>query len=161
MRAGTGWDIHRTNPDRTLFLGGVKIPGAAGLAGHSDADVLVHAVVDALLGAAGLGDIGEHFPDTDPELAGISGRAIASGVIALLGGAGLRIVNIDCTVVLETPKLRPHKEAIRASLAEMFHVAIGAVNVKAKTCEGLGPVGRGEAIEARAVALVEKAKLKT
>ena len=154
MRVGTGWDIHRTDADRDLVLGGHPIPGAPGLAAHSDGDVLVHAVADALLGAAGAGDIGEHFPDTDPELAGISGASIAAGVLALLAEKGLRIVNIDCTVTCEKPRLGPHKPAIRNALARIFGVDLGAVNIKAKTHEGLGPVGRGEAIAARAVALV-------
>jgi len=156
MRAGIGWDIHKTTPDRPLVLGGVRIPDAPGLLAHSDGDVLVHAIVDALIGAAGLGDIGNHFPDTDPALKGISGAAIAARVLQLLGGKGLRIVNVDCTVILERPRLEPHKAAIQASLARLFDLPPGDVNVKAKTYEKLGAVGRGEAIEAHAVVLLRR-----
>ena len=157
MRVGIGWDIHRVTTERPLFLGGVNIPGAPGLLGHSDGDVLVHAVTDALLGAAGLGDIGEHFPDTDPSLAGISGESIASRVTGMLAEKGLRIINIDCTVVAEKPRLDSHKPAIKSSLSRIFGVQLGLVNVKAKSMEHLGPVGEGEAIEAFAAVLITQA----
>jgi 2-C-methyl-D-erythritol 2,4-cyclodiphosphate synthase len=156
MRVGLGFDVHPFSDDdaRALVLGGVAFEGAIGLAGHSDADVIAHAVIDALLGAAGLGDIGAHFSDTDPALAGVDSIELLRASVDALAGAGWRAVNVDCAVVLEAPKLAPHREAMQARLS----AAVGApVTVKAKRAEGLGAIGRGEGIAAWAVALVEPA----
>jgi 2-C-methyl-D-erythritol 2,4-cyclodiphosphate synthase len=152
IRTGIGLDTHRFEPGRPLILGGVEIPHEAGLAGYSDADVLAHAVIDALLGAAGKGDIGEHFPDTDPRYAGADSLALLRGVVAALGAS---VVHVDVTVMMERPKLGPHKAAIRASLAAALGIAETAVNVKATTGEGMGFVGRGEGVAALAVATVD------
>ncbi len=152
IRTGIGIDTHRFEPGRPLLLGGVEIPHEAGLAGHSDADVLAHAVIDALLGAAGTGDIGEHFPDTDPRYAGADSLALLRAVVAELGAT---VVNVDATVMMERPKLGAHKAAIRASLAAALGIAEQAVNVKATTGEGMGFVGRGEGVAALAVATIE------
>jgi 2-C-methyl-D-erythritol 2,4-cyclodiphosphate synthase len=149
---GIGWDSHRLVEGRPLILGGVTIPSERGLAGHSDADVLAHAVVDALLGAAALGDIGEHFPDTDERWAGADSLELLGAVVALVGARGLAVVHVDATVVMERPKLGPHKAEIRASLAAALGVDGGRVNVKATTGEGMGFVGRGEGVAALAVA---------
>jgi 2-C-methyl-D-erythritol 2,4-cyclodiphosphate synthase len=152
--AGIGYDSHRLAQGRRLILGGVEIPGAElGLEGHSDADVLTHAVIDALLGAAGMGDIGEHFPDTDERWRDADSIELLKDVMAKLSIAGLEVVNVDCTVVMERPKLGPHRDQIRRRLAQ----AIGLeeeqrVNVKATTGEGIGFVGRGEGVAALAVA---------
>jgi 2-C-methyl-D-erythritol 2,4-cyclodiphosphate synthase len=152
IRTGIGLDTHRFEPGRPLILGGVEIPHDQGLAGYSDADVLTHAVIDALLGAAGRGDIGEHFPDTDPRYAGADSLALLREVVAELGAT---VVNVDATVMMERPKLGPHKAAIRASLAAALGIAEHAVNVKATTGEGMGFVGRAEGVAALAVATVD------
>jgi len=149
MAIGHGWDIHKLVPGRKFLLGGVEIPHPTGPLGHSDGDVLLHSVIDALLGAAGLGDIGSHFPDTDPALKGISSEAMLAKVLELLRGKWT-IGNIDVTVIAEAPKISPHREAIRARVAAL--TGCGRVNIKAKTMEGLGPVGAREAIECHAVA---------
>jgi 2-C-methyl-D-erythritol 2,4-cyclodiphosphate synthase len=148
VRTGIGIDSHRFAPDRRLVLGGVEIPYELGLAGHSDADVLAHAIADALLGAAGLGDIGQHFPDSDPRFEGADSMALLGDVVAQVRAAGLELVHVDATVMMERPKLAPHRDAIRASLAAL----LGSVNVKATTGEGMGFVGRGEGVAALAVA---------
>jgi 2-C-methyl-D-erythritol 2,4-cyclodiphosphate synthase len=149
MAIGHGWDIHKLVPGRKFLLGGVEIPHPTGPLGHSDGDVLLHAIIDALLGAAALGDIGRHFPDTDPALKGISSEAMLAKVLEQLRGKWT-IVNIDATVIAEAPKIAPHRDAIRARVAAL--TGCGQVNIKAKTMEGLGPVGAREAIECHAVA---------
>jgi 2-C-methyl-D-erythritol 2,4-cyclodiphosphate synthase len=151
VAAGIGWDSHRLVEGRPLILGGVTIPFERGLAGYSDADVLAHAVIDALLGAAGLGDIGEHFPDTDERWAGADSLALLRSVVALVGEAGHAVTHVDTTVVMERPKLGPHRAEIRAALAAALEVAVERVNVKASTGEGMGFVGRGEGVAALAV----------
>jgi 2-C-methyl-D-erythritol 2,4-cyclodiphosphate synthase len=154
MRIGQGFDAHALVAGRKLVIGGVVIPYERGLAGHSDADVLIHAVCDALLGAAGLGDIGSHFPDTDARYKDISSRRLLTKVRELLQDRGLSVVNVDATVIAQAPKLAPHITAMRANLASDLGVAPEAVNVKAKTTEKLGFVGRGEGIAAEAVVLL-------
>ena len=154
-RTGIGIDTHRFAPGRPLILGGVRIPHEQGLAGHSDADVLTHAVVDALLGAAGEGDIGEHFPDTDPRYAGADSLELLRRVVGLLAERGLAILHVDATVMMERPRLGPHKATIRAVLAGALGVPEPAVNIKATTGEGMGFVGRGEGVAALAVATVD------
>ncbi|MEA2382184.1 MAG: 2-C-methyl-D-erythritol 2,4-cyclodiphosphate synthase [Solirubrobacteraceae bacterium] len=151
VATGIGWDSHRLVAGRPLVLGGVTIPFERGLAGHSDADVLAHAVIDALLGAAGLGDIGEHFPDTDARWAGADSLELLRAVVVLVGRAGHAVANVDTTVVMERPKLGPHRAEIRASLAAALGMAVERVNVKASTGEGMGFVGRGEGVAALAV----------
>jgi 2-C-methyl-D-erythritol 2,4-cyclodiphosphate synthase len=150
--AGIGYDSHRLAPGRRLVIGGVEIPHELGLDGHSDADVLAHAVIDALLGAAGLGDIGEHFPDTDERWRDADSMQLLASVVESVHSAGLEILNVDCTVVMEAPKLAPHKHAIRARLASALGLEPGRVNVKASTGEGIGFVGRGEGVAALVVA---------
>ena len=150
VTTGIGWDSHRLAEGRPLVLGGVRIEHDRGLAGHSDADVLTHAVIDALLGAAGLGDIGEHFPDTDEAWRGADSLELLRAVVELLGGR--EVVHVDTTVVMERPRLRPHKQAIGETLAAALGIAPGAVNVKASTGEGMGFVGREEGVAALAVA---------
>jgi len=149
--SGIGYDSHRLVSGRKLILGGVEIPSDLGLDGHSDADVLTHAVIDALLGAAGLGDIGEHFPDSDELYRDADSLELLSAVVTRAIAQGLELVNVDATVVMERPKLGPHKEAIRESLAAPLGLAIQRVNVKASTGEGIGFVGRGEGVAALAV----------
>jgi 2-C-methyl-D-erythritol 2,4-cyclodiphosphate synthase len=151
MRIGIGYDVHRFADDRPLILGGVEIPHEQGLAGHSDADVLLHAVADALLGAAALGDLGTHFPDTDAEWAGADSQALLRDVVASVRAEGLAPHNVDATVLLERPKLRPHAGAMRATIGEVLGLAQGQVSVKATTAEGLGFVGREEGVAAQAV----------
>jgi 2-C-methyl-D-erythritol 2,4-cyclodiphosphate synthase len=151
---GIGYDSHRLAPGRRLILGGVEIPGDRGLDGHSDADVLTHAVIDALLGAAGLGDIGEHFPDSDPRFRDADSIELLQTVLTRVVAQGIEPVNVDATVVMERPKLAPHREAIRERLAVALGLAIGRVNVKATTGEGMGFVGRGEGVTALAVVSV-------
>jgi 2-C-methyl-D-erythritol 2,4-cyclodiphosphate synthase len=153
---GIGWDSHRLVPGRPLVLGGVTIPHPEGLAGHSDADVLTHAVIDALLGAAGLGDIGGHFPDTDPRYAGADSLGLLRTVLAAVGEAGWAVVHVDATVVMERPKLAPHRDAIRETLAGVLGLEPRRVNVKASTGEGMGFVGRGEGVAALAVATLRE-----
>jgi 2-C-methyl-D-erythritol 2,4-cyclodiphosphate synthase len=150
-RVGIGFDSHRLAPGRRLVIGGVHIPFELGLDGHSDADVLAHAVIDALLGAAGLGDIGEHFPDTDERWRGADSMQLLASVVQRVRDAGLQIVNVDCTVVMEAPKLSPHRAAIRERLAGVLGLDLAEVNVKASTGEGMGFVGRGEGVAALAV----------
>jgi 2-C-methyl-D-erythritol 2,4-cyclodiphosphate synthase len=152
---GIGWDCHRLAAGRRLVLGGVEIPAEQGLEGHSDADVLVHALIDALLGAAGLADIGEHFPDTDERWRDADSMQLLASVLELLRAERLQVLNVDCTVVMERPKLAPHREAIRASLARALGLEQRRVSVKATTAEGMGFVGRGEGVAALAVAALE------
>jgi len=154
MRIGQGFDTHALVGGRELVIGGVRIPYEKGLAGHSDADVLIHAVCDALLGAAGLGDIGAHFPDTDARYKGIDSRKLLREVAQLLRQRKLRVANVDATIIAQAPKMAPHIAAMRANLASDLGIAPDAVNVKAKTTEQLGFVGRGEGIAAEAVALL-------
>ncbi len=153
-RSGIGYDSHRLAPGRRLVIGGVQIPSELGLDGHSDADVLTHAVIDALLGAAGLGDIGEHFPDTDERWRDADSIALLRSVVETLDARGLAVVNVDCTLVMQAPKLAPHKQEIRERLAGAMGVGGEAVNVKATTGEGIGFVGRGEGVAAMAIAVV-------
>ena len=154
LRVGEGWDTHALVPGRRLVLGGVEIPSARGLLGHSDADALLHAITDALIGAAGLGDIGQHFPDTDERFRGADSLALLREAAARVRAAGWSIANVDSTVVAQAPKLAPHIPAMRERIAQALGLAPGEVNVKAKTAEKLGPVGMGQAIEARAVVLL-------
>ena len=154
-RIGIGYDIHRTDPGRPLVLGGVRIPDAPfGLAGHSDADVVLHAVTDACLGAAALGDIGVHFPDTDPAWAGADSADLLGRVVALVAERGWRVGNVDVTVVAQVPRLASHIEAMRRRIAEVLNCPLTAASVKATTNEGLGPLGRAEGIAAQAVVLL-------
>lgn len=155
MRIGQGFDVHALVPGRKLVLGGVTIPHHRGLEGHSDADVLLHAVCDALLGAAGLGDIGRHFPESDAQYAEIDSRRLLRDVAAQLAAGGWRVVNVDATVIAQAPRLAPHFAAMIANIASDLRVAPGAVNLKATTTESLGFTGRGEGIAAMAVALIE------
>jgi len=155
--SGIGYDCHRLSAGRRLVIGGVEIPSERGLDGHSDADVLAHAVIDALLGAAGLGDIGEHFPDSEERYRDADSLELLEQVVAMLREHGLKPVNVDCTVVIERPKLGPHRDDIRARLARALGLAPVRVNVKATTGEGIGFVGRGEGVAALAVAGVERA----
>lgn len=157
MRIGEGWDIHALVEGRPLVLGGVRIAHSHGLLGHSDADALAHAVTDAVLGAAGLGDIGRHFPDSDAAFKGADSLALLAEAARRVQEAGWRIVNIDSTVVAQAPRLAPHIAAMREALAGALRLEFDCVNVKAKTAETMGPVGEGKAIEARAVCLLERA----
>jgi 2-C-methyl-D-erythritol 2,4-cyclodiphosphate synthase len=150
--SGIGYDCHRFAAGRRLILGGVEIPHERGLEGHSDADVLTHAVIDALLGAAGLGDIGEHFPDTDERYRDADSLVLLETVLTTVIATGLEVLHVDCTVVMEAPKLAPHRQAIRESLARALGLSATRVNVKATTGEGMGFVGRGEGVAALAVA---------
>jgi 2-C-methyl-D-erythritol 2,4-cyclodiphosphate synthase len=154
---GIGFDSHRFAPDRALLLGGVRIPHELGLEGHSDADVLTHALMDALLGAAGLGDIGEHFPDSDERFRGADSLGLLGEVLKMLAARELRVLNVDCTVVMEAPKLAPHKPAIREQLAGALGLEPARVNVKASTAERMGFVGRGEGVAALATASLSAA----
>ena len=153
---GIGWDSHRLVAGRPLILGGVAIEHEVGLVGHSDADVLTHAIIDALLGAAAMGDIGQHFPDTDERFRDADSMLLLRTVVATLAERGLAVTHVDATVVMERPKLAPHRDAIRASLAGRLAVAPEHVNVKASTGEGMGFVGRGEGVAALAVATVRR-----
>ena len=157
MRIGEGWDTHALVAERPLVLGGVTIPHSHGLDGHSDADALTHAITDALFGAAALGDIGRHFPDTDAAYAGADSMRLLAEAAARVRAAGYEIGNIDSTIVAQAPKLAPHIDAMRARLAAALGIAIEQVNVKAKTAEHMGPVGEGRAIEAHAVCLLSQA----
>lgn len=156
MRIGHGYDVHRLVPDRRLILGGVELEYERGLLGHSDADVLVHAVMDALLGAAALGDIGKLFPDSDPAYSGADSLELAKKVAALLKEHGWCVVNIDSTVLAQRPKLAPHISAMRENIASALGISADAVSVKATTEEGLGFTGSGEGIAAHAVCLIER-----
>lgn len=153
-RIGVGYDLHRTAPGRRLVLGGVEIPHDHGLVGHSDADVVLHAVCDALLGAAALGDIGELYPDGDPQFAGADSRTFLADVLSRINRAGFVVSNVDVVIHAQRPRLTPHKPAIRASLAELLSLPKSAVGVKATTNEGLDAIGRGEALACWAVALL-------
>lgn len=155
IRIGQGFDIHQLAAGRDLIIGGVTIPYEKGLLGHSDADVLLHALCDALLGAAALGDIGRHFSDTDPRYKGIDSRKLVREVHRLLTEAGYRVVNIDATIIAQAPKMAPHIPRMIANIAQDLAIAAGDINIKAKTAEKLGPVGRGEGIEAEVVCLIE------
>jgi 2-C-methyl-D-erythritol 2,4-cyclodiphosphate synthase len=155
-RVGEGWDIHALVPGRKLVIGGVEIPFDRGLLGHSDADVLLHAICDALLGAAGLGDIGRHFPDTDERFRGADSVVLLTEVARRVREPGWHIGNVDSTVIAQAPRLAPHIEAMRSRIAQALDISADAVNVKAKTAEKLGPVGEGLAIQARAVVLLHR-----
>jgi 2-C-methyl-D-erythritol 2,4-cyclodiphosphate synthase len=157
-RVGQGWDVHRIVEGRPLILGGVTIPSAFGLQGHSDADVLSHAITDAILGAIAAGDIGMHFPDTDPRWKGCDSLQFLKHACGLAEQANFRIVNVDSTVILERPKLKDFRLAIRESLARTMGLDVAVVSVKFKTAEGLGPVGEGRSAEAQAVVLMSRAE---
>ena len=154
MRVGMGYDVHRLVPERDLIIGGVKIPYEKGLLGHSDADVLLHAIMDALLGAAALGDIGKHFPDNDPAYKGADSLMLLGRVGEILSAEGYVIENIDSTIIAQKPKMAPHIEQMRRNIADTLGLDISRVNVKATTEEGLGFTGTGEGISAQAVALI-------
>ena len=154
FRIGEGWDVHQLVAGRKLILGGIEIPHVTGLLGHSDADVLLHAITDALLGAAALGDIGRHFPDTDPEFRGADSIVLLAEAARRVRAQGWQIGNVDSTVIAQAPKLAPHIAAMCARIAEALRIEPGQVNVKAKTAEKLGPVGEGRAMEARAAVLL-------
>ena len=155
MRVGQGWDVHRIVAGRPLILGGVHVPSAFGLEGHSDADVLSHAITDAILGAVALGDIGMHFPDTDERWKGADSLVLLRHVCGLAASAGFHIVNVDSTVILEKPKLKEFRLAIRESLAKAMALDVGQVSVKFKTAEKVGPVGEGKSAESQAIVLLE------
>jgi 2-C-methyl-D-erythritol 2,4-cyclodiphosphate synthase len=157
IRVGEGWDVHQLVEGRKLILGGVEIPYEKGLLGHSDADALLHAITDALFGAAGLGDIGRHFPDTDPTFKGADSGVLLAEAAARVRAQGWQIGNVDSTIVAQAPKMAPHIPAMRERIAALLGLPADAVNVKAKTAEKLGPVGQGLSIEARAVVLLHKA----
>jgi 2-C-methyl-D-erythritol 2,4-cyclodiphosphate synthase len=157
FRIGEGWDVHALVPGRPLVIGGVTIPHTMGLLGHSDADVLLHAITDAILGAAGLGDIGRHFPDTDAQFRGADSAVLLAEAARRVRAAGYAIGNVDSTVVAQAPRLAAHIPGMRECIAKALEVEPDQVNVKAKTAERLGPVGQGLAMEARAAALIYKA----
>jgi 2-C-methyl-D-erythritol 2,4-cyclodiphosphate synthase len=154
LRVGEGWDIHRLVVDRPLIIGGVRIPYERGLLGHSDADVLLHAITDALLGAAALGDIGQHFPDTDAQFKGADSTVLLAEAMRRVRASGYALGNLDSTVIAQAPKLMPWIPAMREVIAGTLGVSVQQVNVKAKTAEKMGPVGEGQAIEARAIVLL-------
>ena len=156
FRTGLGWDNHRTTPGRPLIIGGITVPSDFGLEGHSDADVLAHAITDALLGAAALGDIGMHFPDTDPNWKGADSLQFLRHAATLISEAGWEIVNVDSTVILERPKLKDFRDQIRAKLAETLNVGVDRISVKFKTSEKVGPVGEGRSAEAQAIVLLSR-----
>lgn len=156
IRVGEGWDTHALVTGRPLVLGGVTIEHTHGLLGHSDADALLHAITDAVLGGAGLGDIGRHFPDTDPNFKGADSVVLLQEAVRRVRQAGWEVGNVDSTIVAQAPKMAPHIPAMRERIAVALGVGIDAVNVKAKTAENMGPVGEGRAIEARAVCLLLK-----
>jgi 2-C-methyl-D-erythritol 2,4-cyclodiphosphate synthase len=156
IRVGMGYDAHRLVPGRPLILGGVEIPHSLGLAGHSDADVLIHAIGDALLGAVAAGDLGRHFPDTDPDYQGISSLILLAKIVAVVQDRGYRVGNVDATVVAQAPKLAPHVAEMITRLAPVLQVHPAELNLKATTTEGMGFTGQGEGIAAYAVVLVEK-----
>ena len=157
IRIGEGWDVHALVAGRKLIIGGVEIPHSVGLLGHSDADVLLHAITDALLGAAALGDIGKHFPDTSADFKDADSWLLLQRTGKLLANKGYRIVNIDSTVIAQAPKLAPYIDAMRARIAAALSMDVADVNVKAKTAEKMGPVGEGKSMEARAVVLIASA----
>ena len=156
MRVGQGFDVHALVAGRPLIIGGVHIPWEKGLEGHSDADVLLHAICDALLGAAGLGDIGRHFPDNDPKFRGADSRKLLGHVAGLLASHGLAVVNVDATIIAQAPKMAPHIAQMQSHIAADLKIGLACVNVKAKTTERLGFTGRGEGIAAEAIALLEE-----
>lgn len=156
VRTGLGWDVHRIAAERPLLLGGVAIAADFGLEGHSDADILAHAITDALLGAAALGDIGMHFPDTDPRWKGADSLQFLAHAAELVRSAGFEIVNVDSTVILERPKLKDYRVLIRESLARTLHLELERVSVKFKTAERVGPVGEGKSAEAQAIATIAR-----
>jgi 2-C-methyl-D-erythritol 2,4-cyclodiphosphate synthase len=156
LRVGEGWDVHQLVQGRPLMLGGVHIPHSHGLLGHSDADALLHAITDALFGAAAMGDIGRHFPDTDAAFKGADSAVLLSECARRVRAAGWQIVNVDSTIVAQAPKMAPHIGAMVARIADILGLAPDCVNVKAKTAEKMGPVGEGRAIETRAVCLLTK-----
>ena len=156
MRIGMGYDVHRLTANRDLILGGVKIPWELGLLGHSDADVLLHAIMDALLGAAALGDIGKHFPDSDPAYSGISSLVLLSHVKKLIDSSGYEVGNIDATIIAQRPKMRPHIDQMRENMAKALKIDVDQINVKATTEEGLGFTGSGEGISSQAICAIEK-----
>ena len=155
MRIGQGFDVHALVEGRKLVIGGVTIPFAKGLEGHSDADVLLHAICDALLGAAGMGDVGQHFPDSDPAYGGIDSRELLRDVAKKLARHKLRVVNIDATIIAEAPRMMPHVPRMTGNIAEDLAIKPAAINIKATTTEQLGFIGRGEGIAAQAIALIE------
>ncbi len=155
LRIGQGYDLHRLAPGEALVLGGVELQSDLGTVAHSDGDVLLHALCDALLGAVALGDIGRHFPDSDPAYRGISSRELLVRVVELVQSTGFEVINVDATIVAEAPKLAPHVDTMCKHIASDCGLSVGAVNVKATTQEGVGSEGRGEAISAQAVVLVE------
>ena len=157
IRIGEGWDIHALVEGRPLMLGGVHVPYSKGLLGHSDADALLHAITDALFGAAGMGDIGTHFPDTDAAFKGADSAVLLAEAARRVRALGYSISNVDSTIIAQAPKLAPHMGAMRTRIAEILGIASDCVNVKAKTAEKMGPVGEGLAIEARAVVLLQRA----
>lgn len=156
MRVGSGFDIHAFGPGDAVMLGGVRVPHVRGVVAHSDGDVLLHALVDALLGAAGLGDIGQHFPDSDPRWRGVDSRHFVRATLQLLEQHQWRIVNADLTLLAEAPRIAPHRDAIRNALAELLHLPLSDVNLKATTTEHLGALGRGEGLAAMATVLIER-----
>ncbi len=156
LRIGQGYDVHALVPGRPLVLGGVRIPHASGLLGHSDADALLHAITDALIGAAALGDIGRHFPDSDPRWRGADSAVLLAGAAGMLAERGWRVGNIDASIIAQAPRLAPFLPAMCERIAQVLAIDPGQVNVKARTGERLGPVGRGESIEAQAVVLIER-----
>ena len=156
FRIGEGWDVHALVPGRKLILGGVEVPHTLGLLGHSDADVLLHAITDALFGAAALGDIGRHFSDTDAQFKGADSAVLLAEAVRRVRAKGFEIGNIDSTIVAQAPKLAPHIEKMRERIAQVMALDVAQVNVKAKTAEKMGPVGQQQAMEARAVALLYK-----
>ena len=157
LRIGEGWDVHALVAGRPLILGGVTIPHDKGLLGHSDADALLHAIIDALLGAAGLGDIGRHSPDTDERFRDADSAVLLAEAVRRVREQGWQVVNLDSTVIAQAPKLAPHIEGMRVRIARVLAIDIAQVNVKAKTAEGMGPVGEGRSIETRAVVLLSAA----
>ncbi len=156
MRVGIGYDVHKLVAGRTLILGGIVIPFEKGLLGHSDADVLVHAICDALLGAAGMGDIGLHFPDTDPTFKNVSSLKLLASTSDMIRGDRFAVVNIDATIFAEAPKIEPYRQDMRQNLAGTLEIDLGCINIKATTTEGLGYVGRGEGIAAMSVVLLDQ-----
>jgi 2-C-methyl-D-erythritol 2,4-cyclodiphosphate synthase len=158
MRVGIGYDVHRLVEGRRLVLGGVEFPGPVGLMGHSDGDAVLHAIADAMLGAAALGDIGEHFPDTDRRWRGADSAGLLAQVAELVASRGMRLRNVDVNVIAERPRLGQRKAEMRARIASVLGVDESRVSIKARTAEGLGPVGRGEAIEVQAVVLLDESE---
>ena len=155
-RTGLGWDVHRTGPNRSLIIGGIKIAAEFGLEGHSDADILLHAITDALLGAAALGDIGMHFPDSDPEWKGADSVRFLEQALELVRGQGYQLINVDSTVILERPKLKDFRLPIREKLAGILGIELDRVSLKFKTAEKVGPVGEGRSAEAQAIVTLSR-----